>query len=83
MYNEIPRVIIHVSYLEVTVFKPFFRNQQVKVEGRHPALSLSNWKNFVSHLTYLICGFLLCTIKPLDWVILGFLPALTFLNSES
>lgn len=68
--------------MEVTVFKPFLEGQQVTVEGRHLALSLISYVNFVSHLTYLTHSFFLCTIKQLDQVILGFFPALTFLDSE-
>lgn len=75
---------MHISYnMEVTVFEPFLRGQQIKVKGRNPAPSLISYMNFVSHLTYLTHRFFLATIKQLNQVILGLFPALTFFDSES
>lgn len=61
---------MHISYhMEMTIFKPFLRGQQVKVKGRHPALPLINCMNLVSCLTYLTRRVFLGTIKQLDHAI--------------
>ena len=81
--NKAPSLITHISNMDVTVFQPFLRGQQVKVKGRVPALSQISCMNFLSHLTYLTHGFFLGTIKQLDQMVWGLLPVLTFLDSES
>ena len=71
--HKAPRISTHLNCVHVFLEEPTRQSDR-----KTPALALiSHNKNIVSHLTYLTPSVFLCTINQLDWMILGFFPALT------
>ena len=70
--HKAPRINIHLNCVHVFLEEPTRQSDR-----KTPALALISHKNIVSHLTYLTPSVFLCTINQLDWMILGFFPALT------